>query len=204
MDTFMDAVTNIGQMAGDVENMSTAALIAALVLGICNCFLGYRLMKLWFFVFGGLLGGVIGYGIGDAAFDSQTAALIVMAVGVILLGSLAFAITKAGVFVLCAVIGTVVLSYLFQPTTSFWFFLCLLAGIGVGVVGVKFVKPMVILTTSVRGGLLAGGAVVQLAGMSEGSLGMWLGYGAAAAGVTVQWLTSRKREKKEDNDQKRG
>lgn len=201
MDTIMEAVRNIGQMAGDVDQTSMAALMVTLVFGICNCFLGYRLMKVWFFVFGGLLGGLLGYGIGDAAFGNQTAALIVMAIGVIVIGSMAFAITKAGVFVLCAVIGTIVVSYLFRPTTSFWFFLCLLVGIGVGILGVKFVKPMVILSTAMQGGLLAGGAIARLAGMSDESFGMWLGYGIAVAGVAVQWLTSRKKIKKDgEND----
>lgn len=213
---YLELLMGVGRIAGNlghIQEMAKAAManefvqIVLLAFGLCNCFLGYRLMRFWFFLFGAALGGGLGYGLGISFLDDSNLALGTMVAGAVILGALAFFIYQAGIFLFCSVVGAAILTFVFRPNTSFLFFLCLLAGGVVGFLAVKFVRPIVIVTTSVQGGMSAGAALAGL--LSWGKYpGIALGAGIALCGILVQWATTKgkksvHREPKEASREKR-
>lgn len=191
----------LGQLGAALGAIDTTTLIILLLLGGCSCFLGYRLMKLWLFLIGGAAGCVLGYLLGMQFTESRTLAVVIAVIAAAACGGLSYWIYQAGVFLLCFIGGTLGFSFLLRPTTSLFFFGCMLLGAAIGVAGVKFVKPIVILVTSAAGGVAMGSAIAGYMGMNGFTPGLLLGGILALAGFLVQWLTSPKdRRKEEDED----
>ena len=119
------------QIAG---TLSMALFGVVLVFGITNCVLGYRLLRFWMMIFGFLIGAGIGlFAIHQIGFgEKMYYAVGMIGVGLVL-AILSFAVFKAGIFIMGAGIGLTITVYIIHPTTSFSFFICLLAGVGLGI-----------------------------------------------------------------------
>lgn len=189
---------NLGAALGSID---TPVLVILLLVGGCTCFLGYRLMKIWLFLIGAAAGCVGGYLLGMRFTESQTLAIVIAVAAAAICGGLSYWIYQAGVFLLCFIGGTLAFSFLLRPTTSLFFFGCMLLGAAIGVAGVKFVKPIVILVTSLGGGLVMGSAIAGYMGMNGFTPGILIGCVLAAAGFLIQWLTSPKKNRKEEEEE---
>lgn len=189
---------NLGTAMGQI---STGALLGILLVGTLNCFLGYRLMKLWLFLVGAAAGAAAGFFLGLQFTESPALAAVIAAAAALVCGGLSYWIYQAGVFLFCFVGGTLAFSFLFRPGTSLFFFLCMLLGAALGVAGVKFVRPVVILQTSVSGGMMMGSAVIGYLQKDSLAAAAALGGLLAAAGFLVQWfVTGKKRRRPEETE----
>ena len=65
----------------------------------------------------------------------------------IVLAVVSFLIYRAGIFVLGFGIGITLSIYLVHPTSSFSFFLCILIGVGLGVLAMRYAKGVIIVGT---------------------------------------------------------
>lgn len=203
----IEILTRIMGIVERVRNMEELSVIATgvfgvlLIFGILNCLLGYRLLRFWM-----MLGG-FGVGAGIGLFIASTLEvsgrgtyLGIMAVTGIILGVIAFFSYKVGVFVLGAGIGVSLSVYVLHPTTSFVFFICLLLGVGLGSLAVKYSREVLIVSTSLMGGVMAGFSLAKLGEMSEFPYGVLMSIGFAVLGMLIQFATNKPSYSNEEED----
>lgn len=207
----IEILTRIMTILERVRGMEELSSIAVgffsvlLVFGVLNCLLGYRLLRFWM-----MLGG-FGVGAGIGLFFASTLEISgsrwiyvgIMAAAGVLLGTIAFLSYKIGVFVLGAGIGAALSIYILHPTTSFIFFLCLLIGVGLGSLAVRYSREVLIVSTSLMGGVMAGFSLAKIGEMEEFPYGILMSAGFAALGMLIQFATNKRpckydREKEED------
>lgn len=202
MDEIMQVVLRIVDLTQNLGQIGRGLLLVVLVAGLLNCFLGYKLLRLWVTVVGLIVGGVGGIYVGYRIFHLDMILIAILAgVAALVLAAAAFYIYKGGIFLLCAAIGLAISIYLIHPRSSLAFFICLMAAVGVGVLGVIFVKPIVIVTTSVQGGLTAGMALVHLMYLEQTAYEGMLGIGITVLGLLFQILTNLPRGRDDDEDE---
>ena len=131
-----DILVNAANIAGRLQDMQLADTLSMilfgliLVFGLMNCILGYRLLRFWMMLFGFLIGAGIGaFGASQMGITDKTIYIVAMVAAGVILAVIAFAIFKAGIFLIGAGLGLSVTIYVIHPTTSFTFFICLLAGV---------------------------------------------------------------------------
>ena len=179
------------------ENMMIA-LIVTTVIGIFLSMFGLKLIRLW----SALLGLVAGAGIGFAV--TELAGLEPMIVvgatigGGIVLAFLAGFFYRFGIFLLALLSGTYIAILFVNPQDWIFLGVCLAIGLVIALLALKFVEPIMIVVTSILGGVLAGDAIATLAELDNPIFG----YDAimvlvAIVGGIIQFtLESGKRKKK--------
>ena len=201
---------NIAYRVRDMQIAGTLSMVlfgVVLVFGIMNCVLGYRLLRFWMMIFGFLIGAGIGlFAIHQIGFGEK----VYYAVGMIgvglLLAILSFAVFKAGIFIMGAGIGLTITVYIIHPTTSFSFFICLLAGAGLGMLALRYEREVIIVGTSILGGILSGFSTAKLAKMEEIPFGIIFSIGFALVGMLIQFAINKPKydddyDDEEDEDQ---
>ena len=167
--------------------ISTAGV--TLAIGLLNCFLGYRLLKVWLSLTGFTIGALAGYTIASHYTRSSAIQITVLLLAGLLL---AFHIYRIGAFLLCSQAAVVSISILLQPKDSLKFMICLAAAIVVGLLGAAFVKPMVIFHTALGGGFAAAVSAAGLLHKEADAKIMFFGAALTAAGIVVQAVSTRK------------
>lgn len=200
-------VMNIIQRVRNMQelNMFAYAVFAVLLIfGIMNCILGYRLLRFWVMLFGFCIGAVAG-AFAMYYIDASDAMyyLGAMLAGGIILGIVAFLSYRMGIFILGAGTGLLLSLYILHPTTSFVFFVCILIGIGLGVLGLKFCRQVIIVVTSLAGGVLTGVSAAKLLGLAEFPYGMLISVAAAGIGLLIQFAMNGSAEEEEEDDRER-
>lgn len=194
----IDILKNVMNIAGRVHDMQIAGTLfmvifgVVLVFGIMNCVLGYRLLRFWMMIFGFLIGAGIGlFAVYQIGFGEK----LYYAVGMIgmglILAILSFAVFKAGIFIMGAGIGLTLTVYIIHPTTSFSFFICLLAGVGLGMLALRYEREVIIVGTSILGGILSGFATAKLANMEEIPFGIIFSVGFSLVGMLIQFAINK-------------
>lgn len=170
-----------------------------LVFGILNCVLGYRLLRFWVMLFGFGAGAFAGlFVVRSMGIEDKMVYLGAM-VGIgIAVGVVAFLIYKLGIFILGAGIAWTLSIYILHPTTSFVFFVCILLGVIVGVLGVRYAKEVIIVGTSLLGGIMAGFSLSRLGGLSEIPYGIGLSAGFVLLGLLIQFATNKTKDDEEE------
>lgn len=205
MSYFTDIFSNMPQlgerlMGSDMfTQFYTIIFGVLLVLGILNCVFGYRLIRFWMMVGGFFVGAVLAF-ICVRSMDIQDktvwgAAVIVTG---IIFAVIAFLIYKAGVFLLAAGIGWALSIYFIHPTSSAAFFACILIGIALGTLAVKYCREVLIVATSLIGGLIAGVSLGRLGGLDEFPYGIGLSAGFALLGMLIQFAINKPHSEDED------
>lgn len=198
MSYFTDIFSNMPQlgerlMGSDMfTQFYTIIFGVLLVLGILNCVFGYRLIRFWMMVGGFFVGAVLAF-ICVRSMDIQDktvwgAAVIVTG---IIFAVIAFLIYKAGVFLLAAGIGWALSIYFIHPTSSAAFFACILIGIALGTLAVKYCREVLIVATSLIGGLIAGVSLGRLGDLAEFPYGIGLSAGFALLGMLIQFAINK-------------
>ena len=151
---FMNIIERVRTVPA-VSGAASAAFAVLLVFGVLNCILGYRLLRFWMMLFGFVIGAGIGLGGAFSLGVRERTVFIAAAVGVgIVLAVIVFLSYKAGIFVLGAGLGMSVAIYVLHPTSSLVFFLCILAGVLLGSLAMKWAREVIIVGTSLMGCLL--------------------------------------------------
>ena len=151
-----------------VNRFMMAIFAVILVFGILNCILGYRLLRFWMMVGGFLVGGglalIVVHTMGTQ--EKSTMMIAALATGVVF-AVIAFLIYKAGVFILSAGIGWALSIYFLHPTSSAAFFACILIGVALGSLAVKYCREVLIVATSLIGGVMAGVSLAKLGNLAD-------------------------------------
>ena len=208
-----DILKNVLNIAARIHDMQAAGTLVmaffgiVLVFGLVNCILGYRLLRFWMMIFGFLMGAGAGFfGVYEAGVSDKTIYVVVMLIVGVILAVISFAIFKAGIFIIGAGIGLTVTIYLIHPTTSFTFFLCLLTGVGLGFLALRYEREVIIVGTSILGGILSGFSAAKLAKMEEIPFGIIFSIGFALVGMLIQFAINKPKydddyDDEEDEDQ---
>lgn len=204
-----DILKNVLNIAVRLHNMQAAGTLAmaffgiVLIFGLINCILGYRLLRFWMMIFGFLMGAGMGlFGAYEAGIKGKTICIVIMLIAGVILAVISFAIFKAGIFVIGAGIGLTVTIYLIHPTTSFTFFLCLLTGAGLGLLALRYEWEVIIVGTSILGGILSGLAAAKLADMEEIPFGIIFSVGFALVGMLIQFAINKVKYEDEGEEEK--
>lgn len=191
-----------------IRNMSVAneavfLIFAAIaVFGVVNCILGYRLLRFWMMLFGFCIGATLGVAAAYTSGMQDKTVYVGAMVGLgVILAVVAFLIYKAGIFMLGAGIGLVLSIYVLHPTTSFMFFLCILFGAGLGVLAMRWAREVIIIGTSLLGGVAAGVAVAKITALPQIPYGIGMSAGFALLGMMIQFLTNKVDRYEEDEEE---
>lgn len=178
------------------ENMMIA-LIVTTVIGIFLSMFGLKLIRLW----SALLGLVAGAGIGFAV--TELAGLEPMIVvgatigGGIVLAFLAGFFYRFGIFLMALLTGVYIAILFVNPQDWIFLGVCLAIGLVIALLALKFVEPIMIVVTSILGGVLAGDAIATLAEFDNPIFRYGIMVLIAIVGGIIQFtLESGKRKKK--------
>ncbi len=202
MNRILSGMFRILERIRSMEELSTLTLIlfgAMFLFGLLNCVLGYRLLRFWVMLGGFVIGAFSAIFLGMSFGIESRKTLLFIGVGTgVVLAIVAFLIYKAGIFLLGAGLGALISTYILHPTTSAIFFLCLLLGVVVGILTLKFAKEILILATSLAGGILAGFSLAKLLGMREFPYGILISLVFVVLGILIQFLTNRVSDEEEE------
>ena len=196
---FMNIIERVRTVPA-VSGAASAAFAVLLVFGVLNCILGYRLLRFWMMLFGFVIGAGIGLGGAFSLGVRERTVFIAAAVGVgIVLAVIVFLSYKTLDRVLGAGLGMSVAIYVLHPTSSLVFFLCILAGVLLGSLAMKWAREVIIVGTSLMGGAMAGVSAAKLGGLADIPYGILLSIGFALLGMLIQFATNRRRIEDEDD-----
>lgn len=201
-DVFGSIVSIAGNLLdSDLVNRFMMAVFAViLVFGVLNCILGYRLLRFWMMLGGFLVGAglalVIVHSMGTQ--EKSTMLIAALVTGVIF-AVIAFLIYKAGVFILAAGIGWTLSIYFLHPTSSAAFFACILIGVALGSLAVKYCREVLIVATSLIGGLMAGVSLAKLGNLADIPYGLGMSVGFAIIGMLIQFAINKPAAADEDD-----
>lgn len=205
MTEILARVMNIVQRIRNMQELNMFALAVfgmLLIFGIMNCVLGYRLLRFWVMIFGFAVGAAIGvFCLYYANISEKMYYLAGMVIGGLVVGIIAFFSYRLGIFILGAGTGMLLSLYILHPTTSFVFFVCILFGIGLGLMGLKFCREVLIVATSLAGGVLTGVSAAKLLGLSEIPYGILISVAAAGLGLLIQFAMNRPVVEEQDKEE---
>lgn len=201
----LSRVFDIMQRVGGMEQISQLMIIVYGVLcvfGLMNCILGYRILRFWMMIFGFLIGAGGGFAATyiSGVQDKMVIAGAMAGLGIVL-AIVSFLIYRAGIFVLGFGIGISLSIYLVHPTSSFSFFLCILIGVGLGVLAMRYAKGVIIIGTSVLGGVLAGFSIAQIGGLAQFPYGIGMAVGIALLGMLIQFAINKDHYDEEEDEE---
>ena len=200
----LSRVFDILQRAGEMERIGQIMTIVygvICVFGILNCLLGYRILRFWMMIFGFLIGAGAGFGVTYLSGVEDKMMIVGAMAGLgIVLAIVSFLVYRAGIFVLGFGIGISLSIYLVHPTSSFSFFLCILVGVGLGILAMRYAKGVIIIGTSILGGVLAGFSIAKIGGLEQFPYGIGMAVGIALLGMLIQFAINKDRYDDDDEE----
>ena len=177
-DMFGSIVNIMGNLLdSDLVNRFMMAIFAViLVFGILNCILGYRLLRFWMMVGGFLVGGGLALIIVRTMGTQEKSMMMIAAL-----------VT----FILAAGIGWALSIYFLHPTSSASFFACILIGVALGSMAVKYCREVLIVSTSLIGGVMAGVSLAKLGDLADFPYGLGMSVGFAIIGMLIQFAINK-------------
>lgn len=175
----------------DIEQMIRNTLSAAagiiFLISMIQCFLGYKLTKLWVTISGFFLFGIIGAAaaLSIGPFDGKS--VIIILLSAFSGAAIAFSLYKIGIFVLGACSGFMMGVLIFNN-----YDFGIILGIIIGILVLIFMKPIIIISTAVPSGIIAGISLVQIMGSGNEKSGLFIGGALAICGIVVQFITNKK------------
>ena len=199
----VEILNKLGEMMDNILGIQVLSGIMIIVFGIVfvfgltNCILGYRLLRFWMMIFGFCIGAGIGFFLVYRIDTEEKAYYMAAMLGIgVVMAVLAFMIYRAGIFILGAELGLFLSIYLIHPTSSFSFFLCILIGVGIGVLALRYDREVIIVGTSFLGGVTAGLSLAKLLAMDQIPYGILFGAAFAILGMLIQFAINKPRAAK--------
>ena len=81
--------------------------------------------------------------------------------------------------------------YFLHPTSSAVFFACILIGVALGSMAVKYCREVLIVATSLIGGIMAGVSLAQLGNLADIPYGLGMSVGFAVLGMLIQFAINK-------------
>ena len=196
----MEILRQIGESAESLQGTGATWAVATIITGAISCFLGYKLLRFWIVLGGLVIGGVGGFYITASYSKNLLVQVIVAVLAAIILAMISYNLYLVGVFLLCGLLGLVLSSYLIQPQTEVLTLICVVIGVAAGALAVRFVRPMVILSTSLQGGLSMATGIVALAGLENNVFLGGIALAIGAFGCFVQFMMSARKKDRNAKD----
>ena len=200
---YVEILNKLAEMMDNILGIQVLSGIMIIVFGIVfvfgliNCILGYRLLRFWMMIFGFCIGAGIGFFLVYRIGTEEKAYYMGAMLGIgVVMAVLAFMIYRAGIFILGAGLGLFLSIYLIHPTSSFSFFLCILIGVGIGVLALRYDREVIIVGTSFLGGVTAGLSLAKLLAMDQIPYGILFGAAFAILGMLIQFAINKPRAAK--------
>lgn len=168
-------------------------VMGLLVLGfaLLNCFLGYRLRKFWMALLGFLIGAFAGFAIASVFTNTGWILLAATLGSGIVLAFLAFRLYLFGVFLYTVFVGYGFVVGLIGHDRWWSLMLCVAAALVIGILAVKFVRPVIILTTAVSGGFTAVNQILGWLSVTDIRFLYGLALALSLVGILVQFRGKR-------------
>lgn len=191
--------TQVVQSVQEIMRESIVPAVAAVVLGLVICFFGLKLIRILAAITGICIGAAAGAALALVFGLQRTAVLAAAAVGAVLFACLGAILRRVGGFLFVWVLTAGVLEWILAPGTVSFHLICLGVGLVIAVITAILMDPIIIVLSSIEGGIMAGLAVSAIPGLD---LNILLTYGICAAlailGIVVQFMMkSREVGKKE-------
>ena len=199
--TLINEIFNTFQEFNRMANSATGAVdsgIASImniigtiiiVFGLIQCFFGFKLFKLYLGIIGFLIAFIMGAVAEVLIFEYSffIFALICGAVG----AWLSFKIYKASIFV-CVFLITTIAPVLIGIVTNNPFLIVagVILGIVTGAIGMKLVKPVLIFSTAIPGGIMVFQGASYLQGIESG-VAILIGIGFCTGGILYQFHANK-------------
>nr|WP_307990906.1 hypothetical protein [uncultured Niameybacter sp.] len=188
---FLESIGGAWEQVGEIlEILMGIYLLVGGILALVQCFFGYKLLKLWIALIGGVFGGSLALLIGlvQGAGDR---ALFYFIVGAIIGGFLAFKVYLIGVFfigVLGGIMTAIILGIMMELGSGI-IGLALILGIVGGIAVLILQKPAIIIATSLGTGMQLVGIIGML--LDNTMLGILLGGIITCIGMWYQFTSGK-------------
>ena len=146
IDSFMNFFSELN------SSVKLLGAVITLILALLLCFFGYKFARIFMSITGFLAGAVIGLTVSYKFFDltGPLVILCTLAAGIII-ALLSFHIYMAGLFILCFILAFMAAASLLPFTGDIQFFLATLTGFIIGSLSLKFIRPVMILSSALVG-----------------------------------------------------
>jgi hypothetical protein len=172
---------------------SMAIILAIGAIFLClQCFFGYRIFKFWIGVQGFILFGIIGIVIVYLSFKGEVELTLILGLVLGVLGALlAMELYKIGVFLQCFWTGSIIgvlIGKLVELDMGQTVYISVSFGIILGIIGVILIKPIIILSTGISGGMSLG-YIVAISSDQDILVAILLGIIVSMCGVLYQFYS---------------
>lgn len=180
----------ITQMNAVVQNgieIPFPALVISAVIGLIVCLFGLKLVRFLNAICGLAVGAVLGI---LAAYLIQTdlkIGLAIVAAAALILTIVSAVFKKFGAFLLCLSVALEVVG-MFQMQNFTMLAVTGVAGIIIAVLTMMWFEPLVIIVTSLSGGMGLGNAVAQMVGIKNPYITLGICAAGIAIGLIVQFM----------------
>ena len=124
--------------------------IITIVIALATCFFGYKLNKTLIAIFGLIIGFKLGITYLPSMLSDQTLIYIISAIIAIAVGIISYKLYLVGVFLLCALAAFILCENL-NLQENIQLIISIIAGLIAGILGVKFTRPLMIISTALAG-----------------------------------------------------
>ena len=160
--------------------------IVAVLIGLMSCFFGYKLNKTLIAIMGLIIGFNLGIVVLPNFITDQTIIYIISAVLAIVVGIISYNLYLVGVFLLCA-LAVYILCGNLGLDENIKTIIGVIAGIIAGILGVKFTRPLIIISTSLAGATTIIENVFSLLNIQNNIFELLLFLIIAILGITYQF-----------------
>ncbi|MCB2353489.1 DUF4203 domain-containing protein [Clostridium estertheticum] len=190
-------VENPTKISGFASECIRIIAVVTFLFTFLQCFLGYKLFKFWVTVCGFFTFGIMGGVVSNTSSDNAGMAMFIVLLSALLGAFITFKLYKVGVFILCGFMGFLLGYVLTQAVT-----LGIIMALVLGVLSIFFVRPVIIVSTGLSGGLIAGISLAKVLDISSFATSIIIGILFAIFGMLVQFATNKKISNvNEDNSQ---
>ena len=189
----MDSVLTIS------SNLPTWTVYVSIVVGLVGCFLGYKLLKIWMAVVGFAIGMTLGCYFSYQYISNVAFPILIGFLLGLLVGFIAYRIYLVGVFMIAFVttfgfIGQLLARY--NEPGWLWLIITLVLAIIIASLAIKFVKPVIIISTSLNGAVMVMLGIFELIKSDAEQMMLLAAVLLAILGIMVQFFTNKNTEHK--------
>ena len=160
--------------------------IVAVLIGLMSCFFGYKLNKTLIAIMGLIIGFNLGIVVLPNFITDQTIIYIVSAIIALLFGFISYNLYLVGIFLLCAITVYSLCNNL-GLESNIQTIISVISGIIAGILGVKFTRPLIIISTSLAGATTIIENVFPLLNIQNNIFELLLFLIIAILGITYQF-----------------
>ena len=175
------------------SNVPTWAVYISIAMGLLSCFLGYKLLRIWMALVGFVIGMMIGYLASYQYVSNMVIPIIVGFLLGVLIGFLAYRIYLVGVFFMAFLTTFGFLSQLltYYLVTLLWLAIILGLAVIVALLALKFVKPIIIISSSLNGAVMVMMGLLKIFQAKAEYTMLLVAVLLAILGIMVQFFTNK-------------